>query len=406
VNTIAPNPRVLKLIAWVAFAAAVAGVVGCLVFYQLTGGRLVVRFISGPAVVVAWTFLSLVFVGVGVVLVHRRPEHPVGWVLLSLGVVMAVPGSLATGYTSHAVLVGRPALPAPELVAWLSSLLVNTGGTFLITLLILIFPTGRLSSGRSRLVLSAVLLGILLWAVGLTLEPGPLANYPGIDNPFGASGPLGSAGETLGRLGAALAALAWLAAQAFMVLRFRVADERERQQLKWFALGGGVAACVAAVFIAVWILSPTSPAAEPLLLLTLLSVALIPISVAIAILRHRLYDIDQLISATFVYVALTAVLAGIYSAAIRFFNAMFVAFTGENSEAALVLTTLVLAASFTPVKDWLTDKVKSRYKSDEGATTPAAVDDAEFEERIRRVVRDELGKPHTRPRDPRNDRQR
>jgi hypothetical protein len=133
-----------------------------------------------------------------------------------------------------------------------------------------------------------------------------------------------------------------------------------------------------------------------------------------AITRHHLYDIDTIIGRTFAYGALTAILAGLYAASVRLFNAMFVTTTGENSELALVLTTLVLATTFTPIKSRLERLAARRFKPDASreadahaeagafsvrdadttASATAALDpsalDARIEAIARRVAREEL----------------
>ncbi|HVQ23351.1 MAG TPA: hypothetical protein VMT36_08760, partial [Candidatus Saccharimonadia bacterium] len=81
---------------------------------------------------------------------------------------------------------------------------------------------------------------------------------------------------------------------------------------------------------------------------------------SVAILRYRLYDIETIIGRTLVYGGLTAILAGLYTAAIRLFNSLFSTVTGERSDLALVLTTLVLATTFTPIKAWLELRVAAR----------------------------------------------
>ena len=107
---------------------------------------------------------------------------------------------------------------------------------------------------------------------------------------------------------------------------------------------------------------------------------LIPIAAWVAILRHRLYDIDRIIGRTIVYAALTAILAGLYSSGIRAFNWFFVELTGESSDAALV-TTLVLATTFTPIKSRLeriaAERLQGPCRADAeldatGAPNPAA----------------------------------
>jgi hypothetical protein len=89
---------------------------------------------------------------------------------------------------------------------------------------------------------------------------------------------------------------------------------------------------------------------------------MLPISVFRAITSHHLYEIDQIISRTFAYGALTAILAGVYTASVRLFNWVFVAVTGQESEAALVITTLILATTFTPIKTRLERFAGERFK--------------------------------------------
>jgi hypothetical protein len=381
-----------KVIAWVAFVLTVAALGATLVLYQRAGFRSLAIFVGGPAAILIAAVIALVFAGLGLVLVLRLPRHPVGWILLLLGVDMAVPYNLSGAYASYALSTQPPALPAPEVVAWLGTLVSGASGTLLLLLLLLVFPTGQLSSRRSRLALGVALAAMVLFTIGFAFEPGPLFIYPLIDNPLGISGPLGAGAMMVARLGIVLVIAAWLAALALMVLRFRVATEREQQQLKWFALGGGLLVVAIAAFAVVLTLNPTSPTGEALLLLAYVSSTLIPISVTIAITRHKLYDIDELISATVVYAALTAILAGIYSASIRLFNDLFVALTGERSDAALVITTLILATSFTPIKGWLERAVKSRYSPEAVSDTSRSSEGAALDDRIRRVVREELAR--------------
>jgi hypothetical protein len=104
-----------------------------------------------------------------------------------------------------------------------------------------------------------------------------------------------------------------------------------------------------------------SKASETLVVLSLISV---PVSAAIAILRYRLYDIDVLISRTLVYVPLTGGLAGLYAASVALFQRLFQALTGDKSDAAIVISALVLAAVFTPARNTLQGIVDRRFKPD------------------------------------------
>jgi hypothetical protein len=93
-----------------------------------------------------------------------------------------------------------------------------------------------------------------------------------------------------------------------------------------------------------------------------LALSLVPVCLTISILRYRLYEIDFFINRALVYGGLTAILAGVYTASIRLFQSMFIAVTGDESDAAIVLTTLVLASAFTPVRTRLQTAVDRRFK--------------------------------------------
>jgi hypothetical protein len=91
-----------------------------------------------------------------------------------------------------------------------------------------------------------------------------------------------------------------------------------------------------------------------------------PAAVAAAILRYRLLEVDTLVNRALVYAVLTAILAGLYTASIGLSQQLFVAFTGERSDAAVVVTTLIVAATFTPVKGWLQGLADRRLKEAPG----------------------------------------
>lgn len=89
---------------------------------------------------------------------------------------------------------------------------------------------------------------------------------------------------------------------------------------------------------------------------------LFPLSIGIAILRYRLWEIDAIINRTVVYGLLTAILAGIFTAMIAFSQRLFIALTGEKSDAAIVLTTLIVGSAIAPVKSWVQVFVDRQFK--------------------------------------------
>jgi hypothetical protein len=151
-------------------------------------------------------------------------------------------------------------------------------------------------------------------------------------------------------------AAALLAASA-LVVRYRRGDGVERAQIRWLALSGSFVA--AAFAIASFQISPISDRAWELGFLFL---SLMPIAIGVAVTRYRLYEIDRLINRTLVYGSLTAILAGIFTAGIGFAQRLFIATTGETSDAAIVLTTLVVATLYAPLRKRLEAVIDRRFK--------------------------------------------
>jgi hypothetical protein len=88
----------------------------------------------------------------------------------------------------------------------------------------------------------------------------------------------------------------------------------------------------------------------------------VPTSFVIAVLYERVFDIDIIIRRTLVYVPLTAILAGLYSASVTLFQKLFIASTGQKSDVAVVMSTLILASFFTPIKNGLQASVDKHFK--------------------------------------------
>jgi hypothetical protein len=135
----------------------------------------------------------------------------------------------------------------------------------------------------------------------------------------------------------------------------------------------------------------------PLFLLTVLT---IPVAFAVSILRYRLWEIDVIINRALVYVALTAILGGLYTASITLSQRLFVALTGEKSDAAIVLTTLIVASAFTQVKSSLQSLAERRLKHDPDPTrgvrelaerVRASVEVFDVEEMMRKVLQESVG---------------
>lgn len=151
----------------------------------------------------------------------------------------------------------------------------------------------------------------------------------------------------------------------------RISNREQREQTRWFITGLLIGAAGFFGFVYVTpLLNPGVLVASqdrllyvlvgvPLLYLTMLA---IPITLGISILRHQLWDVDVILNKTVVYIALTGILAGLYAATIKLFQAVFVTATGNESDFSIILTTLTLASVFTPIKNTLQAMVDRRFK--------------------------------------------
>jgi hypothetical protein len=310
---------------------------------------------------------------VGAVLAGRRPRHPVGWLLLALGLSVAASG-LADGYARYG-LVARPgALLGARWVA------IYSPATTVVALacvgyVLLLTPTGSLPSPRWRwwaVVVGAavaVILAALTFAPSLTIPP-----YQSVVKPFAVpalDGALKVAGDlALGVTVCGLAVGAWS-----LVVRFRRARGVERLQLRWLAFAAaltGALAPVVAVGMAVG-------ATAVFLFAIGVCLALLPLATGAAILRYRLYDLDRIISRTLAYGLLTVLLGGSYAGVVLGLGQLL----GQDSSLVVAVATLAVAAAFQPARarvQGLVDRRFNRRRYDAAHTIAA------FSARLRQQV--------------------
>src|SRR5215210_463279 len=296
------------------------------------------------------TAIAVSFSTVGAIIASRRPQHPVGWLFCTIGLLAAV-DHFCGEYATYAVL-GRPdSLPVGEAAAWVRSWIWSvTGG--LGVFLLLLFPDGRLPGARWRYL--AWLNGsvAVVGAVALAFSPGPIDGLAPIRNPLGV-GSLGSAGMVyVVNLVEVLQATIALAAALSPFVRLRHARFGERQQIKWFAYAATI------LIIGRLLASPATEAAGAGwiwsigFVIYVVGIMSLPVAVGIAILRHHLYNIDLIINRTLVYGSLTVMLAAVYFGSVAAIEAIVRALTAREDQPQLVVvvTTLVIAALFNPLR--------------------------------------------------------
>ena len=247
---------------------------------------------AGVAPVVS---MALAFPLVGALIISRRPRHPMGWLFSGVGLVGAL--ILATwGYAEYGIVTSPGSLPGAVAAAWVSAWIWVCGFVPLVTFGVLLFPDGHLPSMRWRPVAWCAALAVVLPVLEGMFRPGALANHPA-RNPLGVSG-AGPLLETLGRVGLVCVVVAALGALASLVARWRRSDHQERKQLKWFL--------VSVVLLLAVVFSPINDG-PPLLSvpLSFLTTTMLAVSIGVAILRYRLYDIDVVVNRSLLYGGLT-----------------------------------------------------------------------------------------------------
>jgi hypothetical protein len=260
---------------------------------------------------------------------------------------------LAHGVTAAGPLEGlEPFLPgAADLAVFvLQPLLLSPLTIFIFA----VFPDGRFVPSWSR------------WIVVLTLV---LALLNVIFSPVGPVEHLGDAQATLiglSNLGLLVVGAAILYAQ---IHRYRrVSTPVQRQQTKWVIYGLAIALLLAAASSGPWLalqaMPPGSPPPDWVVVLTpiwVISTAAIPASLAISVLRFRLWDIDVIIRKTATYSVLTGLLALVYFGCVLVLQAVFSTLGGQRSEWAIVVSTLAIAALFFPLRRRVQNALDRRF---------------------------------------------
>ncbi|HET9291674.1 MAG TPA: hypothetical protein VFQ49_11365 [Actinomycetes bacterium] len=327
-------------------------------FGCLLGGLVVTLFLTRPLtadVLVTGAFngaLWLLFATVGLVLTLRRPENPIGWLYAAGGLVWSVYVPFDPWVDALQV-ADRPLSLAARLASLVGDSFWAIGIALAITLPLLLLPDGRLRSRRWRVVVVATVVGTVLDVVGWWLSPEPMTQtLEPVAKPFALAGWGGSAAVVVTWTGFALTFATIPAAALSVVLRFRASRGVERQQLRWVAAGATVAVVGPALLVPLDTLglAPADSFSWPLLLS-------VPLAIAVAVLRYRLWDLDRLVSRTVAYVLVTALLLVPYLVVVPAAGGLF---KGSGS-LAVAAATLTAAAAFQPLRRRVQELVDRRF---------------------------------------------
>jgi hypothetical protein len=324
---------------WLAtFGCCAAGLVVTLVVTRpLTAAVLA----EGAAFALAF---PLGYATIGLVLSLRRPANPIGWLFAASGLVWSLTIPFDP-WVNQLILDHRPLPLAAKLAALVGEFNWAPAVAFGITLPALLVPDGRLRSPRWRPVVAAAVVGPVLGLVAGSLIPGQLQEtvIP-IDNPFGLGGAAGVVAAVVGFSGLVLWAASMLAALVSLVLRFRASRGTERQQLRWVVAGAAAAVVGLLVGMAG-------------VVVTYFAVLCVPVGVAVAVLRYRLWDLDRLVSRTVTYALVTALLVLPYLLILPAATRM----VGGSGSLAVAAVTLAAAGLFQPLRRRVQDLVDRRF---------------------------------------------
>jgi len=310
---------------------------------------------SLAALDVAFGLVLLVFTLVGALVASRRPRHPVGWLLLGIGVASAVT-TFTLGYGRQGLVTDPGSLPYAEWAAWLSTWL-DSSTMGLVILLLLVFPDGRLASPRWRPLVWLTVVAMALILVDLIFTPGRLYGFEAVENPLG----IESAGflREVAVTGPAIVLLSPVAVIGLFVKRRRATAEG-RLQLKWFMFAASLLVVVLVLAAVAEVAFPAQSADTASLVggfVFAVVYAFLAASIGIAVLRHRLYDIDLVIRRTVVYGALSLTLLGAYLGLVLLLQLVL----SPESDIAIAASTLAVAALVRPARARIQEVVDRRF---------------------------------------------
>ena len=303
--------------------------------------------------------LLAVLVGVGALLMRRASENSIGVILMLLALLITA-SMVASGIYLH-VDDATPSLPV-TLLLWFDQWVLDLWFGLVAILLPLLFPDGHLPSPRWRPLLW---LGLGVIGVGVVGTAFGTARFDwgaggSVANPAAIRGPVGEVLRQLARLGDLAFVPVLLGTFAAVAVRLRRSQGVERQQLKWFAYAVGMllSGLVAAAFGELTGYEPIGNVGWVVFLACLL--VGMPLAIAVAILRHRLYDIDVVIKRTLVYGSLTVLLAATYLGLVLGLRLLLEPLTGK-SDLAVAASTLAVAALFRPLRTGVQQLVDRRF---------------------------------------------
>jgi hypothetical protein len=293
------------------------------------------------------------FSTVGAVIISRRPKHIIGWLLGVAGFLLGL-NHFSSEYAIYTSLAQPGSLPGGQAAAWLAYWLFVPPFALLV-FLFLLFPSGRLPSSRWRWFAGFSVIAASIGAVSMAFSSGVTYLGP-VPNPLGIESV-----RDIDRIVEPFLFTLLLLAASSMFVRLRRAARVERQQIKWFAYAAAVAVSGNILGHSLFVATDASWLRWIGVIPGMVGVLGMPVAMGIAILRYRLYEIDLIINRTLVYGALTAMLVGVYVGSVVSLQGALRSLTGQESQLAIVASTLAVAALFNPLRRRIQGFIDRRF---------------------------------------------
>jgi hypothetical protein len=326
-------------------------------------------------------FLAPVFGMLGFVVAWRRPRNPLGWLMLGAAGFLVLSGD-AGAYAVADYRLHHGGLP----LGWVAVLLQPgwAPAIALFGLTVLLFPDGRVPSPRWRWVLWVYLAVAGAWVAGVVfVSAGAIIGHNVhvaatgdlllLDRPTGSAAWWGAVQDVF----FPLLGVFWLATLVGQVLSYRRSSGERRLQLKW--LVGGSAVAIVGGALGVPLSGNPSKIVQIVGSIGIVAVLALPVSMGVAILKYRLYDIDRILSRTLAYAIVTGLLVGVYVGVVSLAELVL----GFSSPVAVAASTLAAAALFNPLRRRVQRMVDRRFNR---ARYDAEVTVAAFSARLKDAV--------------------
>ncbi|MGH9179880.1 MAG: sensor histidine kinase [Acidimicrobiales bacterium] len=297
------------LLAWSAWSLVVVTLATMVWLDQLLRGAGQADLIPFDPAGVAFATGAVMSATMGLVL-GSRTGHPVAWLLLAAAGTVVASG-FSEAYAAYGVVARPGSLPAARWVAPFSEAMFFPVFA-LLAFIMLLTPTGRLPSARWRRWAPLVAAGGAGWTLSSLLLDEPLdPPLEMLTSPFAIEA-LQAPLMVVAIAGVLLSHGGVVAAGVSLALRFRGSTGVDRQQLRWVMFG----AAVAAVAVVGALVSASVGQGVLLGVFAATFMTVLPLSVAVAISRYHLYDLDRVISRSLLYTALSALVAAVYAAVV------------------------------------------------------------------------------------------